>query len=215
MTTIPDDPDHPRDPERPDGSHRAAEASPRTENGKRAGHLDDRDWDAQFDEIISHLDLPHPPGLPAARHVVVDPAPVSESLRQSSTMPVPAEGDTVETLPPHKSLPRPEVFTQAPTHIVLAQGRRRGAALEYDLNDDFVPPEPAPIDTDDPSLVIMLLALIIGPVWLLYLLFADRYANLVWWFAAVAITLTGFALAVARQPKSRDEDDPEDDGARV
>ena len=102
----------------------------------------------------------------------------------------------------------------APSLPNLNTNRPLDGPPELEDDDDFVPPEPTPLDSDDPATIVMLGCLVLGPLWLLYLLFFDRNAATLWWSLAALITAAGFVMAVARQPKSRDEDD-DDDGARV
>lgn len=99
-----------------------------------------------------------------------------------------------------------------------AQPDRNAPAHDDELDDEgtesFVEPDPRPLDLSDPSVVIMVAALVLGPLWLVYLVFFHRDAPTLWWAAGAGVTVAGFVLAVVRQPRSRDEDDP-DDGARV
>lgn len=79
---------------------------------------------------------------------------------------------------------------------------------------EFVPPEPSPLPSDE-GFWVTVGCLVVGPLWLLYLFFFDRYAATLWWVLALAIMLVGGVLLVVRQPKNREEDDPFDDGARL
>lgn len=166
----------------------------------------ERDWDAEFADITSRLgdglgqERPHD-----AVRSVVEPSRTPDELGQerSDTGSPEGDGTAVPGFMSQWRIPDPSPDVESPP-VELTWGE-----------DDFVPPPPAPIDTSDPALVIMIAALVLGPLWLLYLLFFDREAAALWWGAAGGLTVLGFGLAVARQPRSRDEDDLDDDGARV
>lgn len=158
----------------------------------------DRDWDAEFDAITRHLrPTPGTPlgdseVRPATRHTFEHGFDTGDDEQVPATPPT----------RPDDSPGEPGAFVADPV---------RDPALDV---DDFVPPEPRPVDVGDPATVVMLGCLALGPLWLLYLLFFDRTAATLWWGTALAVTGAGFVMVVARQPKSRDEDD-DDDGARV
>lgn len=85
-----------------------------------------------------------------------------------------------------------------------------------DANDEYEPPPPAPLPAGDLSFWGALAGLVAGPLWLLYLVFFDRYARTIWWVLACLLFVAGFALLVLRQPRSRDDDwDDEVDGAEL
>lgn len=162
-----------------------------------------RDWDAEFEAITEQLRpaadaaWAEPETRPATRHTFDHgfETRAEESHRDSTELPA----------------PRARIQGEAAPSETTAGLRE---APPFEGADDFVPPDPEPIDTGDPATVIMLGCLVLGPLWLLYLLFFDRAAATLWWSTALALTCAGFVMAVARQPKARDEDD-DDDGARV
>jgi hypothetical protein len=80
--------------------------------------------------------------------------------------------------------------------------------------EHFVPPPPAPLPAGDLQFWGILIGLVGGPGLLLYLIMFDRDAGSLWIALAIALSLGGFGLLVARLPSHRDEDDG-DDGARV
>lgn len=84
----------------------------------------------------------------------------------------------------------------------------------HDEHDDFVPPVEPDLPSDE-GFWVTLACLVVGPLWLLYLFFFDRYAAALWWVLAAGVCFAGMALMVLRQPKNRDDDDPFDDGARL
>lgn len=107
----------------------------------------------------------------------------------------------------------PHIDPAAAAHPELAP--RLSAPTQAD-EDTFIPPEPQGLADEDPSAVVMVILLAGGILWLLYLALFDRYAASLWWFLACACVFIGFAMAVVRQPQSReDKDDPFDDGARL
>ena len=194
-------------------------------------HSDDsgRDWQAEFDAIVGHLDLDlSEPRRSAAREIVREPEPSSSAEHATRTSatdaepatphddahPTAADASAVPGFKPQwrattSGLPIGDVPTDA------AAAHDTGDVDEIDDSADFIPPEPAAFESDDPATVIMVVSLIVGPLWLMYLLFFHRYASAIWWGMAVGFTVLGFALAVTRQPKSVEERDPDDDGARV
>lgn len=178
-----------------------------------------RDWDAEFEAIAKSLrpqsdssgDEPHEMP-PASRHRFDHG--FTEPPKDNS------RGDSASSSATDDDSPVPGFRDQwrmrddAPSLPNLNTNRPLEDPPELEDDDDFVPPEPTPLDSDDPATIVMLGCLVLGPLWLLYLLFFDRNAATLWWSLAALITAAGFVMAVARQPKSRDEDD-DDDGARV
>lgn len=160
-----------------------------------------RDWDAEFEAITQQL-------RPTADASGADPD-VRPATRHTFEHGFDSRPDEAPQVASELSAPR--ASTEGET-IPSSAHRHEEPALED--AEDFVPPDPEPIDSGDPATVVMLGCLVLGPLWLLYLLFFDRTAATLWWSAALALTCAGFVMAVARQPKTRDEDD-DDDGARV
>lgn len=162
----------------------------------------DRDWDAEFEQIARHLEAERSTDEPrrGAHRDLFEHSPTTSSTTDA---PVPA-ADPVPGF--HAQWRIPDDTPRAPQPADVPS---------LDEDDTFVPPEPAPLETGDPALVIMLGCFVVGPLWLVYLTLFDRDAASLWWMLAAGILVGGFALAVARQPKNRDEDDDDDDGARV
>lgn len=171
-----------------------------------------RDWDAEFEAIAKHLRphtddaTPDSSSRPASRQTF-------EHGFDTSTGGAPSDqavpGFRAQWRLPNDDEPPTSSFEEP---AAPASQSDRDALLD-DEDDTFVPPEPQPFDADDPSTGIMLGFLVVGPLWLLYLLFFDRNAATLWWSIAAAMSFAGFVMLVARQPKSREDDD--DDGARV
>lgn len=180
----------------------------------------ERDWEAEFAEIAARLRADErgqdasaaTPRRSAAHELLAD--------AEAATEEPPSEQVTrARPAPPASAVPGFRQQWRVPD-AQPADGERADVAEEETDREvaddgDFVPPQPDPLDTDDPGALVMLGCFVIGPLWLLYLLLFDRSAATIWWSAGALLTLAGFVLAVARQPKNRDEDDPSDDGARL
>lgn len=161
---------------------------------------DERDWEAEFAAITANWN-PHEetgPTLTSDRNDIREAPQQETTRRQPAARPISLQRDART----HPGVQRfdGELFGQQP-------------ASEDDA--PFIPPTPAPLNWSDPSLVIMLAALVIGPMWLGFLLFWNRDSSPLAWGSAAGITLLGFVLAVARQPRSREDQPNDDDGARV
>ena len=109
----------------------------------------------------------------------------------------------------------PTIPTEPAAPPVPAQWRMPtdDAAHVLDDHEGFVPPQPAPLPTGDPLFWATVGGLVAGPVWLLYLYFFDRYARGIWWALAAGTFFAGVVLLLWRQPASRADLDPDDDGA--
>lgn len=163
----------------------------------------DSDVDSRFAEIISHWD---------------DPTSTSADLRQVRP-PVPPRRGTGVNPPPRLFLPPSPVAPQpapepAPQPAEPASPDRGWRA--YDIEDDeehYEPPPPRPLPAGDLQFWGIIVGLLGGPLLLIYLAFFHRDAGSLWVGGALALTLGGFGLLVARQPFRRDGDD--DTGAQV
>ena len=80
-------------------------------------------------------------------------------------------------------------------------------------DEEYVPPPPRPLPTGDLGFWGALIGLIGGPLWLVYLAVTQNGSRLTIG-AAVAMTVAGFAIIVARQPRRGQRED-DDDGAVV
>lgn len=94
-----------------------------------------------------------------------------------------------------------------------AAGGPRDYSLVDEPDEAFVPPEPEPLSTAEPLLVVAWLGAAGGPlVFLVLVLLWPAAPALVWWTTLVA-TLAGWGLVVWRLPRTRDGGG--DDGAVV
>ncbi len=85
------------------------------------------------------------------------------------------------------------------------------------LEDDggYEPPPPAPLPHDDVQFWSICVALVGGPLWLIYLFAFERDCRPLWWILACLTCVLGVVLLVLRQPTNREQQDPFDDGARL
>lgn len=106
-----------------------------------------------------------------------------------------------------------EADEDAPAAPATDLGGPRDYALAEEPDEPFVPPEPEPLSSADPVLVIAWIGAAGGPlVFLLLVLLWPGAPTAAWWTTLVA-TLAGWGLVVWRLPRSHDSDD--DDGAVV
>jgi hypothetical protein len=85
-------------------------------------------------------------------------------------------------------------------------------ADEEDDEGHFVPPEPPPLPQSDPTAKFAWLAVLGGPLLLIFMVLFQQ--ELTWWIATLGVGgfLGGFATLVARMRDGRDEDDWDDPG---
>ncbi|RNI24413.1 hypothetical protein [Flexivirga caeni] len=115
--------------------------------------------------------------------------------------------------PDEPGMPEPSPLAGLPTQWRMPPSGAPSFLEDFE-DDTFVPapPQPLPSSDEDLGFWTMLGCLIGGPLWLLYLLFFDRYAQSLWWVLACAVFVAGVVQLIMRSPKNRD-DDPDDDGA--
>lgn len=125
----------------------------------------------------------------------------------------PVDPDALAELPVHKVEPEPEAPPALPVQWRVPDS---GSTTEL-LQDEggYEPPPPAPLPRDDVQFWAIWGALIGGPLWLIYLFAFARDCRPLWWILACAVCVVGVVLLVVRQPATRDEQDPFDDGARL
>lgn len=182
----------------------------------------ERDWEAEFQAIAERLgvDLDEAPKSSGVnRHIVptgsdgAEPdtfpwgtshgTPPGESPtprvdeRTPSSGAVPEGGASTDHRSSASPVPgfRPE-WRLADPHV---QPERTALPHDSDVDPDeddgvdgFVEPDPKPLDVSDPSVVIMVAALVLGPLWLVYLVFFHRDAPTLWWAAGTGVTVAGF-----------------------
>jgi hypothetical protein len=199
--------------------------------------MSDRDVDAQFADIIAHWDdvapLPErgpdapqtnepPADLAGLDDLDDDGAPGSSSGPGEAAPPARPFGVNPSPLrenpsPLGDSIPvwRGATSSAVPGRTDGGTGTRDGNDATDDEDEHFHPGPTAPLPPqEDLHFWGIVVGLVAGPLLLLWLvIFRPDVSN--WWvLASLGLTVMGFVLLVLRQPKSRDEDDP-DDGARV
>ncbi|WP_137121038.1 hypothetical protein [Segeticoccus rhizosphaerae] len=201
----------------------------------------DGDIDARFDDIIAHWDEPGPdPEATGEKHhdKAVNPPPqirfgpgagrpgteadgsgpggqtgdVAGSGAETPRTPGQPDGRDTPGSEGTKGRESSPGSSDAAAAGPPGQGWRSHAAPEEE--EHFVPPPPAPLPAGDLQFWGILVGLVGGPGLLLYLIMFDRDAGSLWIALAIALSLGGFGLLVARLPNRRDDDD-DDDGARV
>lgn len=167
--------------------------------------MSDKDVDAQFADIVAHWD--DVPTLPDR----ADPTDSDRIGGAASADPSPpTQADPVN--PPPTG---PFVVWRGADQARAGDEHPEPAELRDDPEDHFEPGPTAPLPPqEDIQFWGIIAGLVVGPLLLLWLvLFRPSVSN--WWtLAALALTVGGFVLLVLRQPRTRDEDDP-DDGARI
>jgi hypothetical protein len=188
--------------------------------------MSDRDVDAQFADIIAHWDdvaaLPdRGPDAAQTNEPPVDGPPGPTSDPGQAAPPVRPFGVNPSPLRDSPSPLGDSIPVWRGATSGAAPGRTDGDAGARDRNDaddedeHFHPGPTAPLPPqEDLHFWGIVVGLVAGPLLLLWLvIFRPDVSN--WWvLASLGLTVMGFVLLVLRQPKSRDEDDP-DDGARV
>ncbi len=143
------------------------------------------DHDAVFADIVAHLD--------------------EEAAEPSRTAAPWSEGDATEDEPAQEAAAehppdedRPQVW--------------RAHDVDDDYEEHFEPPAVAPLPVGDLQFWAIIAGMGGGPLLLLYLVLFNREAGSLWILAAIAMSVGGFALLVARLPGNQEDDD---DGARL
>ncbi|WP_406830430.1 hypothetical protein ABEG17_15740 [Pedococcus sp. KACC 23699] len=163
--------------------------------------MGDKDVDAQFAAIVAHWDdvqsLPDKPlqagvNPPLEPETTINPPPTRPFVvwRGAEVEPEPAADEVEREAPPAE-------------------------LVEHDEEEHFVPGPTAPLPPqEDIHFWGIIVGLVVGPIVLLWLvLFRPNVSD--WWtIGALLMTVGGFVLLVLRQPRDRDENDP-DNGARV
>lgn len=182
--------------------HEAPQHEPAQQGARREPNppLSDRDFEHRFADIVAQW---HRDGLPDVR---VDPQapgggePVGEITPAQRDAPTDPGGP--DPIRPPTALPEPtpwRVHTPPPDPD----------------DEDYVPPPPRPLPTSgDLGFWAALFGLVAGPLWLIYIAVADPGGSRLAVGLALALTVGGFAIVVARLPRGRRDDD-DDDGAVV
>jgi hypothetical protein len=164
----------------------------------------DLDVDAAFAAIVADFGRPLPFG--------VGPWPAAEDVEPDSP---PAAGSDTTTVFPDPARLRPTA--RGPRHR-LPDGSPDGADPDSssveDPEDRFVPPEPPPITSTDLGSRLAWLGVLGGPLLLLVAALTWSHLPTLLVILALSAFVGGFITLVARLPRERDGDGP-DDGAVV
>jgi len=173
--------------------------------------MGDKDVDAQFADIVAHWDdvqsLPDKP-----EHRGVNPPLEPER-------PEPGQGANPVNPPPTRPFvvwrgaeQDPEPRSQGPEDAAEA---KPAELVDPEDDEHFEPFPTAPLPPqEDHQFWGIIVGLVAGPVLLLWLVMFRPDVSDWWTLGALGLTVGGFVLLVLRQPRERDEDDP-DNGARV
>ncbi len=162
--------------------------------------MGDKDVDAQFADIVARWDdvqsLPDKPQDAGVNPALepgtgINPPPTRPFVVWRGAEQPPAPGpDEPEETPPAE-------------------------LVDHDGEEHFEPGPTAPLPPqEDVQFWGIVVGLVVGPVVLLWLVMFHPDVSNWWTLGALAMTVGGFVLLVMRQPRDRDESDP-DNGARV
>jgi len=176
---------------------------------------DGLDHDAIFAEIVAHL---NDEGVEPERPT--GPRAEDASAANTTTDDEPAEEPQTDAAktdrPPSNADPQVEPPPGAPTpphpQSLPAAQVWRAREVDHDEEDEhFEPPPVAPLPVGDLQFWAIIAGMGGGPLLLLYLVLFNREASSYWILAAIAMSVGGFALLVARLPGNQGDDD----GARL
>jgi hypothetical protein len=177
--------------------------------GEREDHPE-LDVDAAFAAIVAGFAEPLPTGAgpwPAAEDVDADAPP-----QDPPTDPTPFPD--VARLRPSTRTPRHRLPDGSLDPRDRADGEGSGSLPGEDDEERFVPPEPPPITSTDLASRLAWLGVLGGPLVLLLAALTWNHLPTLVVLAALSAFVGGFITRVARLPRDRDEDGP-DDGAVV
>jgi hypothetical protein len=186
-------------------------------------HTSDRaDDDAIFADIVAHLNDEVTEAEPTA-----DPAKDAETRGESTDAAAEVAADDEATDHPAEDEARGEApetedpwpVNQPPVHpapgdplVIPPPQVWRAHEVDDEYEEHFEPPPPAPLPVGDLQFWAIIAGMGGGPLLLLYLAFFNRDAGSSWMLTAIAMSVGGFALLVARLPGHHEDDD---DGARL
>jgi hypothetical protein len=173
------------------------------------------DDDATFADIVAHLNDDFPEIERPARPTAADAAPDLDTTSTSGEKTTdPAAGTTADSA----AGPGPESARES-TDLPPGGPQPLPAPLvwrAHEVNDEyeehFEPPPVTPLPAGDLAFWAILVGMAGGPLLLLYLVFFNRDASGYWVLTAIAMSVGGFALLVARLPGKHEEGD---DGSRL
>ena len=178
------------------------------------------DHDAMFADIVAHWSEagiePTPVQTPSTGDVPGDKDPGAKGPGAEvprgegpTTGRRPAPNQPWPTDPPPVSPPALAPPTE-PRAIPAPEAWRAHEVGDYE--EHFEPPAIAPLPVGDLQFWAIIAGMVGGPLLLLYLVLFNRDAGSYWMLTAIAMSVGGFALLVARLPRDHEDDD---DGARL
>ncbi len=175
---------------------------------------DPLDYEARFADIVALWDsepaAPRPgqPGM-----ALSDPATSADSAAPPDPEDLPdpeAPDTTAPRSPATNEEPRPDADQAFGPAVPWCRHRP-----EPEPEEDFHPAPPAPLPRNDLGFWGATIGVVVGPLWLIFLVVTDPYGSRLLMGLALALTLGGLALIVARLPSRSLRDDDDDDGAVV
>ncbi|MHB1472850.1 MAG: hypothetical protein ACYCV4_04345 [Dermatophilaceae bacterium] len=188
------------------------------------------DHDAMFADIVAHWSDSAAEPEPVLRSADGDPAdgdPFGGGLTADETAGTEVDDDQVDDdqvdgdgtagqLPAdHQHWPTgppPNLSTPSQAQAIPAPQAWRAHEVDDEYEEHFEPPPVAPLPAGDLQFWAIIVGMCGGPLLLLYLVFFNRDAGSYWMLTAIAMSVGGFALLVARLPRDHEDDD---DGARL
>lgn len=172
------------------------------------------DHDAMFAEIVAHWSEagtePTPVQAPSTGDLPGDEGPGEE--RQTKDR-LPSSHQPWPTDPPVSPPTSPLVWpTATEPRAIPAPEAWRAHEVGDEQEEHFEPPATAPLPVGDLQFWAILAGMVGGPLLLLYLVLFNRDAGSYWMLTAIAMSVGGFALLVARLPRDHEDDD---NGARL
>jgi hypothetical protein len=168
------------------------------------------DHDAMFADIVAHWNeaAAEPTGVPKPAD---EDAPAGEGSADPSEL-EPTEDSAIDAATvddERAALPSP-----SPPMAIPAPQAWRAHEVDDEYEEHFEPPPVAPLPVGDLQFWAIIAGMGGGPLLLLYLVLFNRDASSYWMLTAVAMSVGGFALLVARLPRDH-ADDGDDNGARL
>src|SRR5665647_535437 len=181
------------------------------------------DHDAMFADIVAHWNdaAPEPGPRPSAdeapgdeqagdeqagdEHAGDEHAGDEEAGAQTADQPL-VDHHHFDVDPP-QTLPTP-----AQPQAIPAPQAWRAHEVDPEYEEHFEPPPIAPLPVGDLQFWAIIAGMCGGPLLLLYLVLFNREAGSGWMLTAIAMSVGGFALLIARLPRDHEDDD---DGARL
>ena len=169
------------------------------------------DHDAIFADIVAHLndDAAEPvrATAPWVEDAATDDAATETTAPDSDAATDQPSGEDHPPIDQPPGLPAPGHPQDLPAPQVW-----RAHEVDDEREEHFEPRPVAPLPVGDLQFWAIIAGMCGGPLLLLYLVLFNREAGSGWMFTAIAMSVGGFALLIARLPRDHEDDD---DGARL